>query len=236
MCVCFCLYKCNNVLCTFSFLSDQTLEAYGSQALTSVVTSGVATLTRGRPLGHSMRRSLRYSQGATPRNSRSELRRRPPSQISITSAGSIDEAVILRQRAQTYSPTPSTNRLSGTFLELNKSNRVSATSLDEYSDRSSVSSSSTLTNISVCSEVQQQTPHSPVVSSPQPATKRQSQLTLEVHRADRSSKTSSDLQPLAPDVNILDPSSTSSSTCSQDTTIEDGASDEGSNTIFDTPV
>ena len=183
-----------------------------------------------------MRRSLRYSQGATPRNSRTELRRRPPSQISITSAGSTDEAVVFRQRAGTYSPTPSTNRLSGTFLELCKSNRVSATSLDEYSDRSSVSSSSTLTNISMCSEVQQQ-PHSPIVSSPQPATKRQSQLALEVRRADRNSKSSSDLQPLAPELSILEPSSTSSSTCSQDTTEDANSEESAANlTIFDTPV
>ena len=195
------------------------------------MTSGVATLTRGRSLGHTMRRSLRYSQGT--RRSGTELRRRPPSQISVGSTGSNDESVILRQRAGTYSPTSSTNRLSGTFLELNKSNRVSATSLDEYSDRSSVSSSSTLTNISVTSEVQQQQPHSPVVSSPQAATKRQSQLTLEVRRADRNSKT--DLRPLTPELSILEPSSTSSS---QDTT-EESTSVENSITntaIFDTPV
>lgn len=210
---------------------DQTLEAYGSQALTSVVTSGVATLTRGRPLGHSMRRSLRFSQSS--RKSASELRRRPPSQISVSSTGSNEESVILRQRAGTYSPTPSSaSRLSGTFLELNKSsNRVSATSLDEYSDRSSVSSSSTLTNISLSSEVQIQ-PHSPVVSSPQANTKRQSQLTLEVHRADRNSKT--DLRAPTPEVSILGPSSSSSSQdTTEDTTVE-GAS--VTNAVFDTPV
>ena len=189
----------------------------------------MATLTRGRPLGHSMRRSLRYSQGM--RRSGTELRRRPPSQISVSSIGSTDETVILRQRAGTYSPTSSSNRLSGTFLELTKSNRASATSLDEYSDRSSVSSSSTLTNISMTSEQQ---PHSPVVSSPQPATKRQSQLTLEVHRADRNSKT--DMRALTPELSILEPPSSTSS--SQDTT-EDATSVENSitnATIFDTPV
>lgn len=186
----------------------------------------MATLTRGRPLGHSMRRSLRYSQG-TPRNSRGELRHRPPSQVSVSSTGSNDEMpVVLRQRAGAYSPTPSTSRLSGTFLEL-RSNRVSAGSLDEYSDRSSVSSSSTLTNVSMASDVQQQ-PH-----SPQPATKRMSQLTREVHRADRHSKT--DLQPATPEVNILEPS-TSSSTSSQDTTEDVSILGEDSTTIYDTPV
>ena len=212
--------------------TDQTLEAYGSRALTSVVTSGVATLTRGRPLGHSMRKSLRYSQG-TPRNSRGEMQRRPPSQVSVSSTGSNDEAVILRNRSGTFSPTPS-SRLSGTFLEL-RSNRMSAGSLDDYSDRSSVSSSSTLTNISMASEVQPQ-PHSPGVPSPQPSTKRQSQLALEVHRAERNSR--SDLRPVTPEVNILDPSS-NSSTSSQDTTEEAsilGADNSANATIFDTPV
>ena len=211
------------------FSVDQTLEAYGSRALTSVVTSGVATLTRGRPLGHSMRRSLRYSQG-TPRNSQTELRRRPPSEISIGSTGSTDEPIILRQRAGTYSPTPSSNRLSGTFLEL-KSNRVSVGSLDECSDRSSVSSSSTLTSISLSSS-----DHSPVVSSPQQTTKRQSQLALEVRRADRNSKT--DMPLLPPEVSVLEPSPISSSTSSQDTTEETSilGGDSTSAAAYETPV
>lgn len=200
-----------------------------------MVTSGVATLTRGRPLGHSMRRSLRYSQG-TPRNSQTELRRRPPSEISIASTGSTDEPIILRQRAGTYSPTPSSNRLSGTFLEL-KSNRVSVGSLDECSDRSdrsSVSSSSTLTSLS-SDILHQQQPHSPVVSSPQPAAKRQSQLALEVRRADRNSK--SDMRPLTPEVNVLEPSPNSSSTSSQDTTEETSILGDSTNTpVYDTPV
>jgi hypothetical protein len=241
---------CTSVLCkcvcgSFSCVSslapltiDQTLEAYGSRALTSVVTSGVATLTRGRPLGHSMRKSLRYSQG-TPRNSRGEMQRRPPSQISVSSTGSNDEPVILRHRSGTFSPTPSTNRLSGTFLEL-RSNRMSAGSLDDYSDRSSVSSSSTLTNISMAGDAQQplpqQQPHSPGVPSPLPANKRQSQLALEVRRAERNSR--SDLRPVTPEVNVLDPS-TSSGTSSQDTTEETsilGEHNSTSATIFDTPV
>ena len=212
------------------FAIDQTLEAYGTRALTSVVNSGVATLTRGRPLGHSMRKSLRYSQGMS-RNSRGE-RQRPPSQISVGSTGSNDEMhVVLRQRAGTYSPTPSSaSRLSGTFLEL-RSDRISASSMDDYSDRSSMSSSSTLTNISMASDVQVT---QPLVSSPQAATKRQSQLALEVHRADRHSK--SELRPVTPEVNILDPS-TSSSVSSQDTTEEASIlGEENSPAIFDTPV
>ena len=213
------------------FAIDQTLEAYGTRALTSVVNSGVATLTRGRPLGHSMRKSLRYSQGIS-RNSRGEIRQRPPSQISVGSTGSNDEMhVVLRQRAGTYSPTPSSaSRLSGTFLEL-RSDRISASSMDDYSDRSSVSSSSTLTNISMASDVQAT---QPAISSPQPATKRQSQLALEVHRADRHSK--SELRPVTPEVNILEPS-ISSSVSSQDTT-EDASilGEENSPAIFDTPV
>ena len=217
----------------FHQITDQTLEAYGSRALTSVVTSGVATLTRGRPLGHSMRKSLRYSQG-TPRSSRTELSRRPPSEISIGSTGSSDDGVVFRHRAATYSPTPS-SRLSGTFLEL-KSKRESAGSLDDYSDRSSMSSSSTLTSISLSSGDMQ--PHSPVISSPQPAAKRQSQLTLEVRRADRNSK-SDIVRPLTPEVNILEPSSSSisSSTSSQETTENASILGETTNaTVFGTPV
>lgn len=221
--------------------SDQHLEAYGSRALTSVVSSGMATLTRGRPLGHSMRRSLRYSAG-TPRTSRGEMRSpRPPSQISITSAGSTEDfPAILRPRAGTYSPTTPANRLSGTFVDL-RSNRLSASSLDEYSDRSSMastSSTSTLTSLNLGELSQQpqqsQAPQHP--HSPQPG-KRQSQLALEVRRADGQSKgeTSPICRVGTPEMPILEDSTTTTS--SQDT--EEGSGDgegEKSITIFDTPV
>ena len=227
--------------------SDAHLEAYGSRALTSVVTSGVATLTRGRPLGHTMRRSLRYSAG-TPRNSRGEMRSpRPPSQISITSAGSTEDLpAILRPRAGTYSPTTqSSHRLSGTFVDL-RSNRLSASSLDEYSDRSSMasmastSSTSTLTSLNL-GELSQQPQLSPAPQhphSPQPG-KRQSQLALEVRRAEGQSK--GETIPIArigtPERPILEESTTTTS--SQDT--EEGSGEgegegEKSITIFDTPV
>lgn len=186
-----------------------------------------------------MRRSLRNSAG-TPRNSRGELRSpRPPSQISITSAESSEDLpVILRPRAGTYSPTTPSNRLSGTFVDL-RSNRLSASSLDEYSDRSSMastSSTSTLTSLNLGEGPQQPLPSQPPQHphSPQPA-KRQSQLALEVRRADGQSK--GETVPICrvgtPEVPILEDSTTTTS--SQDSEGGNGDGEE-SLTIFDTPV
>lgn len=209
-------------------LKDQNLEAYGSRPLTSVVTSGMATLTRGRPLGHSMRKSLRYSGGQNPRNSR---------EMMASASSSEDVSVPTRTRAGTYSPTPSTNRLSGTFHEL-RGSRLSACSLDNYSDVSSprssvisVSSSSTLTSLSL-GETSQVSQLSPTLASPLPSSKRQSQLTFEVRRADGQSKGGEVILP-PEDVNIL--SSTSSSTTSSLDNPEDTLTSSAV-AVFDTPV
>ena len=72
--------------------------------------------------------------------------------------------------------------------------------------------------------------HSPVVSSPLPSTKRQSQLTLAVHRASRTEEPRS----VTPEVTILE---NSSSTSSQDISEDTPILGESENTpIFDTPV
>lgn len=214
-----------------SLTSDQNLEAYGSQALTSVVTSGMATLTRGRPLGHSMRKSLRYSGSRTPRNSRGEM---------IASASSTEDiSVPLRARAGTYSPTPSTNRFSGTNFHELRGSRLSACSLDNYSEQSSprssvisVSSSSTLTSLSLGGDTSQP---SPTLASPQATSKRQSKLTFEVRRAEGQGK-GGDLALPAADVSIL--GSTSSSTTSSLENPEDANPEDTltSAAVFDTPV
>lgn len=175
-----------------TILIDQTLEAYGG------VTSRVATLPHGRPLGHSKRKSLRYSREIL-RKSQEEMRHHLPLQISIESTDSDDEMqVILRQRSSTYSSTSSLfNRLSGPFVDL----RSSIGSLDKYStsDYGSMSSSSTPTHLIMDSDLEvKQT----AVSSPTAFTKRKSQLLFEIHRA------MYDLQP--PEVSISDSSSLSS--------------------------
>ena len=39
-------------------LSDDKLQCHGTQALTNIMVTGSATLTRGRPLSHSMRKRV----------------------------------------------------------------------------------------------------------------------------------------------------------------------------------
>lgn len=133
--------------------TDQNLEAYGSRPLTSIATAGTSTLTRGRPFGHSMRTSIRYSTGRISRTSR-EFYSRPPSQASRGSRTSDELATMMRPPRHTYSP--SSPRLSGTFVDL-RANRLSAASVDTEasgfsSNRSSIistTSSSTITSLNV---------------------------------------------------------------------------------------
>lgn len=135
----------------FAISADLNLEAHGSRPLTSIAASGTATLTRGRVLGHSMRRSLRYSASSVGHS-------RPTSRTSNISGDSrssanLDDLVVMRPKRASFSP--SSPRLSGTFVDL-RSKRVSGVSLaeseDAYSSRSSIvstSSSSTVTSLNV---------------------------------------------------------------------------------------
>lgn len=137
--------------CSLLTSADLNLEAHGSRPLTSIVASGTATLTRGRVLGHSMRHSLRYSASSVQGG-----RSRPTSRASNVSGDSrgsanLDELVVMRPKRGSFSP--SSPRLSGTFVDL-RSRRVSGVSLaeseDAYSSRSSIvstSSSSTVTSL-----------------------------------------------------------------------------------------
>lgn len=122
----------------------------------------MAALTRGRgAFGHSLRTSIRYSTGRISRTSR-ELRSRPPSQSSNFSGGSRasgnmdDPLASLRPGRYTY--TPSSPRLSGTFVDL-RPHRYSAISANTEasgisSNRSSIistTSTSTVTSLNASS-------------------------------------------------------------------------------------
>ena len=182
-------------LCLSSPPPDQKLEEYGTRALTSVLTSAQATLTRGRAFGHSVRRSIRHSSGT--RISSREMTQRPSSQLSAisnisggsrSSEGYDELTAMVRPGGpmrRTYSP--SSPRVTGTFVDL-RANRISATSLsslaetDISEDRMSIistSSGSTVTSLNFC-------------GTPNGHEKRRSQLVFDMRKAEERGKNPED--------------------------------------------
>ena len=129
-------------LCAVSSLrhSDDNLESYGTKAISNLITSGTATLTRGRALGHSSRK-MRLSTMSDTRRSR-EAKANPGRPISTASISSIGSASSLQEFAmfmkqsrdregKVYSPTPFSpisraSHLSGNLSASSSANTISS--------------------------------------------------------------------------------------------------------------
>lgn len=166
--------------------------------------------TIGRSFGHSVRRAMSMRHSTSRISQEANLRSRPisiRSNVSGTSLSSVSsvggtpptDEVFRPVTTRPYSPGSTSNRLSGTFVDLRSRSpsRLSVASDYEetHSKRSSIvstSSASTVTSLNPSPTPQNETPNSRLESpsrtdSPSPQNKhmerRTSQLIMEVHRA-----------------------------------------------------
>ena len=138
-------------------LKEQNLEAYGTRPLTSVEETepgGASLVARSRLFGHSIRRvaTIRHSSSRVSR----EMRSRPVSQASTSSANFEELTSLMRARTNNsnysishsaLSPTPPGPTHSSSFVDLRPKRESSSADSDVYSNRSSVVSMTSVNTI-----------------------------------------------------------------------------------------
>lgn len=148
--------------------SDDNLQSHGTQAISNLITTGTATLTRGRPLTHSMRRAriATISHNRQNREARATIsgptRARPTSTASISSIGSATSlqefTSFMKQNRDrmNFSPSPYSPSSPQSSFMFSDAKPKQLTRLSQASAPiGTVSSSSSISSISTLGSIEQ---------------------------------------------------------------------------------